>query len=92
MLNKTRVIAYDIGDSSKRRKALRLLRTFADCYQDSVFDLRVSHTEYQNLIHQLCNLLQQQDLLFSITFAPGSKSWQLGSGIEPLTEHMFIIK
>jgi CRISPR/Cas system-associated endoribonuclease Cas2 len=92
MLNNIKVITYDIGHYLKRRKAFELLRTIADGHQASVFALSGLHTKYQNLIHQLCNLLQQHDLLFSINFAPGSKSWQLRKGRVPLTDSILVVK
>lgn len=91
MRKHTFLFAYDIQHQRNRRKALKLLRAMADCYQDSVFDLRASTSELKNLQTQLCLLLDTQDSLMSVDLK-ACQSWQLGHGIEPLTDNMLVVR
>lgn len=91
MRKHTFLFAYDIQHQRHRRKALKLLRAMADCYQDSVFDLRASSSELKHLQTQLCLLLDTQDSLMSVDLK-GCHCWQLGRGLEPLTEKMLVIR
>lgn len=92
MRKQTFLFAYDIKNHRHRRKALKLLRAMADCYQDSVFDIRASKSELTNLQQQLCLLLDTQDGLMSVNLNKACQTWQLGHGIEPLTDNILVIR
>ncbi len=85
------LIAYDIQTPTHRRKALKKLRKVADFYQDSVFDARLSKSQHQALLLQLADSLHQGDALLCVRLGQNCQSWQLGSGIEPLTAYGLVI-
>jgi len=86
------LIAYDISDNRQRRQALRLLRKVADCYQDSVFDIRATSVEMTNLQETLVEKLNEHDSLLCIKLNRACQSWQLGSGLEQLTNSLLVIR
>lgn len=86
------LFAYDITENADRRRALRLLRAVADVYQDSVFDCRLDKASLQALPQQLEPLLSDTDSLLCIPLPPDTQSWQLGTGIEPLTAGILVIR
>lgn len=85
------LIAYDISCHKRRRRALRLLRPFSDVYQDSVFDCRLSALDARNLQQALAELVDADDALLCIYLTDSVQSWQLGSGMEPLTAGLFVV-
>ena len=86
------LIGYDIGCSRRRRRALRILRPCADLYQDSVFDCRLTAGEAVTIYQNLTAHLDEQDALFRIALPEATQSWQLGTGLEPLTAGLLIIE
>lgn len=83
--------AYDITDNKQRRRALKVLRKVADCYQDSAFDCRLDKAGKQQLQQTLFELLVEGDLYLHIALPANTVCLQLGSGMQPLNEHSLII-
>lgn len=86
------VMGYDIGCNRRRRRALRILRPCADLYQDSVFDCRLTADEADAIQQSLTEHLDEQDALFCIALPEATQSWQLGTGLEPLTAGLLVIE
>ncbi len=84
------LIAYDIAKHRSRRRALRLLRKHADCYQDSVFDLQLQRRDLHALQQALFPLLDTGDALLTVRLQI-TASWQLGSGILPIQGSLAVI-
>jgi CRISPR-associated endonuclease Cas2 len=85
------LLAYDIQQPKNRRRALKKLRKVADFYQDSVFDARLLQRERHQLLLQLADCLQSGDSLFCVRLGRHCQSWQLGVGLEPLTDLGLVI-
>ncbi|WP_419569584.1 hypothetical protein [Rheinheimera sp.] len=83
------LIAYDIAEHRSRRRALRLLRKHADSYQDSVFELQLGQPELAILQQALQALLSAGDAFLTVRLQV-SASWQLGTGILPVSGAMAV--
>ncbi|WP_341325698.1 CRISPR-associated endonuclease Cas2 [Methylotuvimicrobium sp. KM2] len=60
------VLAYDIVDNKTRRKAFKRLQAWQIGSQYSVFECRLNKRQSEELLLQLCNIIdeQQDKLLF----------------------------
>lgn len=84
------LIAYDIALHRSRRRALRLLRKHADCYQDSVFDLQLQRCDLHALQQALHPLMASGDALLTVRLQI-TASWQLGCGMLPVQGALAVI-
>lgn len=84
------VVAYDIKDDKSRHRALSLLRKQAESYQESVFEITTNTAGIRNLQSQLLPLISEDDALMVVRLKV-EQSWQLGTGLVPVSGEFVVL-
>ena len=86
------IAAYDIGNASRLKRALYVLKDFACGGQKSVFECYLHPTEKQELLNRVEQVLDLDEDRFLVVPIPGGKTVHvLGIAIQPCDPVFFYV-
>ncbi len=77
------LVAYDISRNTRARKALNILRGYADSAQKSFFECAISRSRQNDLLLALEPVMDRQDQWVWVTVDPHARIVRLGTGDAP---------
>lgn len=86
------IAAYDIADSKRLRKALKVLKGYACGRQKSVFECYLTPAEYWQLVGQMRDLIAPEaDRFLIIRHDPALCTRVLGKAVAPVDPDWFYV-
>lgn len=74
------MLAYDIACERHRRRCRRQLRSLAEGYQKSVFEVQAQRVHLTPALDELAQPMEGHDSLLATRVLPFAHAWQLGRG------------